>query len=204
MLSSEFKLDSGKCLSIYCYMEYDEEIVFDIVSSKLPEAGVKVVMIGGHAVNYYGVTRATQDIDFMIASADEDAVKHIMRKSGFTNIAVHDTVVFFSRPESPMRVDFLKVNEDTMNTIMNNSVDIEYMEQKHVRVPQLQDLLAMKIFAWSQGGVKREAKDFADIVHLVMENNIDPDKELHELCKTFGTELMYTRITERIKELSNA
>ena len=35
------------------------EYIFDVVSKRLPEAGVEFLMIGGHALNCYGYTRAT-------------------------------------------------------------------------------------------------------------------------------------------------
>ena len=60
-------------------MEFDADVVFDVVSRRLPAVGVDAVMIGGHAVNHYGVSRATQDIDFMIAAADEGAVRRVMQ-----------------------------------------------------------------------------------------------------------------------------
>ena len=44
-----------------------------------------------------------------------------MSHAGFTNMAIHEAVLFFSRPESPLRVDFLKVNEETMDKLLANS-----------------------------------------------------------------------------------
>lgn len=79
--------------------------VFETLGRRLPESGVPFLMIGGHAVNYYGYTRATADIDFMITAQDIPAVREVMRSSGFSNISEGDTVIFFSHPESPFRVD---------------------------------------------------------------------------------------------------
>jgi hypothetical protein len=73
-------------------MRSDINTVLNVVTHRLPEAGIPCIMIGGHAVNHYGVIRATQDIDFMIAASASDAVKRIMRDAGFTNMAVHETV----------------------------------------------------------------------------------------------------------------
>lgn len=56
-------------------MKFDVDDVFDVVTRRLPAAGVDCIMIGGHAVNHYGVSRATQDIDFMVATSDEGAVR---------------------------------------------------------------------------------------------------------------------------------
>lgn len=184
-------------------MSHDIELVFDVVTTQLPAEGVDVLMIGGHAVNHYGFTRATQDIDFMIASADEDAVRNIMINFGYTNIAVHENVMFFSRPDESLRVDFLKVDRGTMEKLLVNSVEIDYFGKKRIRVPQLNDLLRMKIFALSQGGPRREDKDFADIVNLVFENNVDLCTTLKELCHDHGSDEIYSRLCVRIKELKD-
>jgi predicted nucleotidyltransferase len=184
-------------------MEFDADVVFDVVSRRLPEAGVSAVMIGGHAVNYYGVSRATQDIDFMVAATDEDAVRRVMQEAGFTNISLHETVMFFNRPGSPLRVDFLKVERETLETLLANAKEVDYFGGHGIRVPQLRDLLGMKIFALSNGGAKREDKDFWDIVHLVIENHVSVEEDLHELCRQFGTETIYTRLSAQIRGQKN-
>ncbi len=184
-------------------MEFDVDVVFEVVTRRLPEAGVVPIMIGGHAVNHYGVSRATQDIDFMIAAADEGAVRRVMQEAGFTNVASNETVIFFNRPGSPLRVDFLKVDHETMDGLLVNSREVEYFGGHVVRVPRLKDLLAMKLFTLSSGDAKREDKDFSDVVHLVVENHFDVDLEFRGLCRQFATEAIYDRLSARIKELNN-
>lgn len=184
-------------------MDYGVDKVMDVVTRLLPEAGIDAVMIGGHAVNHYGVSRATQDIDFMVAAADADAVRTIMHAEGFTNVAVHETVIFFNQPGTPLRVVFLKVDRETMDRLLANAKEIEYFGGHGVRVPQLKDLLAMKLFALSSGGVKREDKDFPDIVNLVIENHVPVDGEFRELCRQFADETLYIRLCVRIKELQD-
>lgn len=184
-------------------MEFDVDAVFNVVTRCLPEAGVDSIMIGGHAVNYYGVSRATQDIDFMIAAADEGVVRRVMQDAGFTNIAMHETVLFFNRPGSPLRVDFLKVDRETMDNLLKNAKEVEYFKGRHVRVPELTDLLAMKLFALSSGGAKREDKDFSDIVHLVVENHVSVEDKLRTLCREFATDAIYSRLCARITEIQN-
>ena len=184
-------------------MDFDADVVFEVASCRLPEAGVDCLMIGGHAVNHYGVSRATQDIDFMIASADEGAVRRVMSEAGFTNIAVHNTVVFFNRPGSPLRVDFLKVARETMDKLLSNAVAVEYFGEHNVWVPQLSDLLAMKLFALASGGSDREEKDFPDIVNLVMENRLDVEADLAPLCREFGTDKIFDRLSARIGDLAH-
>lgn len=185
-------------------MESDADLIFDVVSRRLPEAGVDAVMIGGHAVNHYGVSRATQDIDFMIVAADEGTARRVMQEAGFTNISAHETVLFFNRPGSPLRVDFLKVDRETMDSLLANAKEVDYFQGHRVRVPQLNDLLGMKLFALFHGGAKREDKDFWDIVNLVIENHVNVGTDLQELCRRFATDAIYSRLCAQIGALQNA
>ena len=35
------------------------DFIFDIVATRLPQADIACLLVGGHAVNHYGVLRAT-------------------------------------------------------------------------------------------------------------------------------------------------
>ena len=57
-----------------------------------------------------------------VATGDAPAVRKIMTDAGFSNVAVHDVVVLFNRPGSALRVDFLQVDEQTMEKLLENAV----------------------------------------------------------------------------------
>ena len=140
----------------------------------------------------------------MIAASASDAVKRIMRDAGFTNIAVHETVMFFNQPCSPLRVDFLKVEQDTMEKLMAKAVKVSYAGAADVWVPQLHDLLAMKLFALTTGGPKRKDRDFGDIVNLVIENGVDVERDLRALSHEYGSDAVYAELQARIEALRHA
>jgi predicted nucleotidyltransferase len=50
----------------------------------LNEAGVKYVIVGGHAVAYHGVVRATKDIDVLIEPTVENASRALRALEGLT------------------------------------------------------------------------------------------------------------------------
>jgi predicted nucleotidyltransferase len=177
--------------------------VFDAVTRALPKAGVPFLLIGGHAVNHYGYTRATMDVDFMITTDDVASVREVMKSEGFTNISAGDTVIFFSMPGSALRVDFLPVDHETLEQLLSGSVDVQYGGVA-LKVPSLNDLLAMKLFALKTGNPLRKDRDFADIVQLVFLNNLDEETPLKILCENFATEAIYQKIRTRIQELRNA
>jgi predicted nucleotidyltransferase len=176
--------------------------IFDVVGSQLPEAGIDFLMIGGHAVNHYGFSRATIDVDFMIATSDMEAVRAVMKKAGFSNVSQSENVVFFNKPDIPVRVDFLLVDVATMQTLLMDAQSIEYGGQS-LKVPSLPNLIAMKLFALQSGSPKRREKDFPDIAHLAAENRLDAETELKPLCVRFANLEIYAKLTRRIKELQD-
>jgi len=178
------------------------EFIFEIVGVRLPQAGIDFLMIGGHAVNQYGFSRATIDVDFMIASADSDEVRSVMNDAGFTNVSQSENVFFFSKPGLPVRVDFLKVDGDTMKTLLQDAQEVDYGGQL-LRIPSLENLIAMKLFALKSGSPGRWEKDFPDIVHLVVENGMNVEKNVKPLCDRFANEDIYSKLKSRIKELLN-
>lgn len=116
-------------------------------------------------------------------------------------MAVHETVMFFNRPGSPLRVDFLKVDGVTMAELLANAVTIDYFGGHKVKVPRLEDLIAMKLFALKSGMPERDDKDFPDVVHLVIENCLDTEATLKPLCRRFGTDALHEKLCARIREL---
>lgn len=175
------------------------EFIFHVVASELPKAGVPFLMIGGHAVNHYGYSRATVDVDFMIASDDAGRVREVMKASGFSNVSEAENVIFFGHPDNPLRVDYLRIDSASMDKLLMNAENISYGNVR-LHVPSLKDLISMKLFALSHGSAQREEKDFPDIVHLVLEHGLDLERELKPLCDRFASESIYDRLKFRISE----
>ncbi|MDZ8119368.1 nucleotidyl transferase AbiEii/AbiGii toxin family protein [Pontiella agarivorans] len=172
------------------------EYVFDVVSTQLPKAGVEFLMIGGHAVNHYGFSRATVDVDFMIVSNDVATVREVMKTAGFTNVSDSDNVIFFGHPENPHRVDFLKIEQDSMDKLIKSAEVIDYSGYR-LKVPGISDLIAMKLFAVSQGSLQREEKDLLDVVNLVQECGLDL-KLIRELCDRYASDDVYSKVESRM------
>ena len=177
--------------------------VFDTVSRRLPEAGIRFLMIGGHAVNHYGYTRATMDVDFMITAGDVPAVRAVMQSAGFSNFSEGGTVIFFSLPESSTRVDFLPVDSETMQQLLDGAVEVNYGGAR-LNVPCLNDLLAMKLFALKSGNPRRRERDFSDVVQLMISNGLDVKADLKPLCERFAPGGLYNELATRIQEMKNA
>lgn len=171
--------------------------IFETVSRELPAAGVEFLMIGGHAVNHYGYTRATMDVDFMVASDAMGSVREVMKSAGFTNVSEGENVIFFHHPDSHVRVDFLPVDSETMTKLQKGAVEVDYGDFP-LCVPSLLDLISMKLFAMKNP--KRKERDGSDIVHLMIENKLDSERDLKPLCDLFATDAMYESLKHRVEE----
>jgi len=79
---------------------------------------VKYLLIGGYAVNYYGYTRATGDMDLWIAPNNENKANVIMALSdygieddqlGLLEKEDFSKHIVFSIGEAPIKVDFITI-----------------------------------------------------------------------------------------------
>ncbi len=175
--------------------------ILQLVSRRLPEAGVDYLLIGGFAVNYYGYTRNTLDVDFMVAADQLAAVRSVLAEAGFINISIEENVVFFNRPDTTVRVDFLRVDGATLKKLLANAIDADLYGAR-VKLPALKDLLAMKIFAFAQSGARRLGKDLPDIAFLAVLHHLDPEKDIRPLCDKFGDTVTFALIKDQMESLA--
>lgn len=175
--------------------------IFQLVSG-LEASGIETLLVGGMAVNHYGYTRNTLDVDFMIASSALDTVRAKLKAMGYTNIAEHESVLFFNKPGSSLRIDFLKADSATVRHLREQAVAIE-LSGCHVKVPALRDLLAMKFFSLKQAFAARADKDLPDIAWLAVINGLNPEADLHPLAQKYADEAIYNCVIKRIAALEN-
>ncbi|HMO50399.1 MAG TPA: nucleotidyl transferase AbiEii/AbiGii toxin family protein [Kiritimatiellia bacterium] len=154
-------------------------------------------MIGGLAVNHYGYSRATADIDFMIVASDAANIRRTMTGYGFVNVDERENVIFFSQPGQPVRVDFLRVDHNTMMKLLDDAQSVEF-QGRLVMVPSVSNLIAMKLFALKQSWDRRMAKDLPDIVTLARIHELDPEQNIKPLALQFADEFIYQQVVKNL------
>ncbi len=128
--------------------------------------GVQYLLVGGHAVNYYGYVRATQDIDFLIYPSAENAprVMAALSEFGFGGAGIPQDA--FTYPGTavhlgvePNRIDLLThLKGISSDQLFTNRKQIE-IEETPVEIISLEDLIAAK-------RLSRRLKDLADAEEL--------------------------------------
>ena len=71
-------------------MTLPEEELFKELSLEFERAKISFLLIGGYAVNAYGYSRTTQDVDFMIVSSDYDKAKQVLQRCGYRQYVHRD------------------------------------------------------------------------------------------------------------------
>jgi len=83
---------------------------------KLVTGNVEFILVGGYAVNFYGYTRTTGDIDLWLKPDNDnrDRLVSVLTKEGFSEEGINKiqsldftTMVAFHTGEIPFKVDFM-------------------------------------------------------------------------------------------------
>ena len=173
--------------------------VFHLVSALTKKSDVKIVLIGGFAVNYYGVTRQTADADFLITKKDFEKVVLLFKKEGYEEDHAQE---LFTRLRTDrdyiIDLDFVFVDEETLSKIIKAGTKINIADQEFI-VPSLNHLIALKLHSIENNPKSRMNKDMPDIIELIKANKVDAaNKEFKELCLKYGTPDLYNEILDKI------
>jgi len=174
--------------------------VFHLISDITKKTGVRCVLIGGFAVNYYKVTRQTADVDFLITESDFKKISILLAKSGYKKDFSQKVFTRFKSVNSSylMDVDFMFVDRETLDKLIENGKNITIAKQEFT-IPSLKNLIALKLHALKHNLKLRENKDLPDIVNLIRINKLDfKNVGFREMCLKYGSKEIYQKIVERL------
>ncbi|OPX28897.1 MAG: hypothetical protein B1H09_07125 [Gemmatimonadaceae bacterium 4484_173] len=127
---------------------------------------VAYALVGGYAVNYYGYTRMTQDIDFLLLPSKENAenVMNALEEFGFGNAGIQQELFEHSGTAvhlgvEPNRIDLLTHLEGMNNNTVFNNIEQTAIEGTTVNIICRADLILAK-------KTSRRLRDQADAEEL--------------------------------------
>lgn len=139
------------------------------VCRRLNEEGAKYLLIGGFAMNYYGLTRTTEDIDLLIDPSADNISKikislSFLPDNAIKEIALDDVSKYeVVRVADEIVIDLLKKACE----ITYEKADIEYFEFRGVRIP-IADLSTM--IKTKQGIREKDKQDLLFLMTILEEN----------------------------------
>lgn len=151
------------------------------------------LVIGGHAINAYGLARHTGDIDLLVPRSNKAAWLDLMQQLRYSIGQNTDTFARF-RPDTiaAWPIDLMFVNDDTFEKMRAEATMVEFGTVK-APVASMKHLVALKIHAMKESQPHRDAKDFSDLLFLVKSSHI-PDAELQLLCERYANVALFRRI----------
>lgn len=91
------------------------------ICRRLNDVEVKYILIGGFAVNYYGLTRGTQDIDFLVDPAEEN-IRKISRALSF----LPDKASLELQPNDVEQYEVVRIADEIIIDLIGKVGDLNY------------------------------------------------------------------------------
>lgn len=156
---------------------------------------MKFLLIGGHAVNAYGISRQTGDIDLLVPREDKDQWEKLLNKLKYKSDQNDDRFARFA-PDTALAwpIDLMFVDKETFTKMFVDSVPFEIGEAM-IKVVSARHLATLKIHALKQYQEHRYLKDFNDLVALIKSNKTGiTDEELKLLCEKYADVSLYEKL----------
>ena len=171
--------------------------IFELLDRESRARSLSFLIIGGHAVNAYGYSRFTKDLDLVIRCEQRTQWLRSLEANGFS---VHRDAGTFLQltppPDCKWPLDLMLVNESTFANLSRDAQEFAIGPgSMKFRLPSLDDLFALKFHVLKQEVPGRGYKDLLDILELARCNGIDLRSErVKSICDKFGTPKIYERI----------
>jgi len=160
---------------------------------------LRFLVIGGLAVNHYGFSRDTSDLDFFISQPERTQWMNLLSDLGYTKYVDGGPFLQYSPPtQHAWPVDLMVVQEKTFAPMFDASREADLFGMK-TRVPSLEHLIALKLHALKHTRMHRFLKDFLDVENLMRINRLDiKSAEIRELFEKFGTTDVYEKMSRSL------
>lgn len=172
---------------------------FATIHDEAARRKLRFLIIGGLAVNHYGYSRDTADLDFFVSQSQRADWVDTLADFGYMSYHDGGNFIQFNAPNnSAWPVDLMLVQEKTFAPILEASLAAEFFGVKS-RVPSLEHLIALKLHALKNTRMHRFLKDFLDVENLIRINRVDiKSDKVRKLFDKYGTEDLYEKISRSL------
>jgi len=149
--------------------------VFARLADAVAHEGLAVLVIGGHAVNAYGYSRTTVDVDFLVAVETFPNWRTVFESVGYHWIGQTET---FARLDPPVTdppslpVDVMLVSPETFSKLYAERNLLDFGGSL-LPVPKPLHLVALKLHAMLNPERFKKGRDLPDILNLISICQID-------------------------------
>lgn len=155
-------------------------------------------MIGGFALGFWGVTRATVDMDFLLLMEDADRADSLLKKHGYAQVFRSENVARYQSEHSSLgTIDIIYSFREISRSMLARSVEVSFAETLTLVTLIPEDIIGLKIQAIANDEA-RTAHDKSDMHALLKARTESGEKVdwslLREYCALFGFEQLYEEL----------
>ena len=161
--------------------------------------GMAFLLIGGHAVNAYGISRQTGDLDLLVPLAAKELWRDLLSKLKYSEFQCDDRFARYNPSDlAAWPIDLMFVDEATFRKLSDSS-ELIPVGVAQVRVVSARHLAILKIHALKIFQSQRFNKDFTDLASLLRSGKTGiSDQELLELCLRYASSDLYDRLKQEL------
>jgi len=173
--------------------------LFETIDIETRKRQLQFLIIGGLAINQYGYSRETADLDLLVCSDDRAKWLELFAAFGYQIFNDGGPFVQFSPPEqNAWPVDLMLVQKKTFEPMGAASREVDFYGVS-ARIPSLEHLIALKLHALKNTRLHRFLKDFLDVENLIRINQIDLASEpMRQLFLKYGTAELYEKVSRSL------
>jgi len=160
----------------------------------LDEQGFRWALIGGLAMQAYGFSRVTMDVDLLVEAGEREAVVSFMESLGYETL--HASEAFSNHLHSEPargRVDFAYVDAATADRLFAACRLVPGVLGRTVAVPSPEHLIAMKVHA-AKNDSSRLLREMGDIEYLLRHGGVAP-RDVRHYFEAAGLLRWYDELT---------
>jgi hypothetical protein len=172
---------------------------FETIDLETRKRSLQFLVIGGLAVNLYGYSRDTADLDLLIGAPQREPWLRLFSELGYTVYRDAGVFIQLSPPkQGAWPADLMLVQEGTFATMWAGSRG-ENLYGIRSRIPSLEHLIALKLHSLKNGQFERYLKDFLDVENLMLVNRLDIKSEnMRQLFAKYGTMELYDKLSRSL------
>jgi len=158
---------------------------------------VKFIVIGGQAINYYGLSRQTGDLDIVVNASDRDWWSQTFARLKYS-LGQNDQHFARYRHQELLGwpIDLMFVDPVTFDKLLRDALPAT-IGVADVRVISSRHLLLLKLHALRHYQEHRFAKDYNDVLWLIdLPNSCVSDSELRAMCDKYACQAVYERLID--------
>lgn len=178
-----------------------KDTLVSVAEAAIAEGLTEFLLVGGHAVIFFGIPRFTEDVDFLIPARDHLAWRDFLDRLGYWfGHGTRGFEQFFCSGEGIPRIDLMLVGDDTWEKLYASATKENLTDNLALWLPAPEHLIAMKLQAATNETRSKSEQDWSDVVELIKRCKLDFDDEsFRELIRRYGGGGAIKKIGDRLR-----